>query len=90
MHFPVYHRYLNVHLHRSGDQDNKTLERLTIYLMETGRLLIQSPVETVALVFDLTNFGLANMDYSLVQFLVKCFEAYYPTPFSILASVHHG
>ncbi|KAF9282149.1 hypothetical protein BGZ68_006184 [Mortierella alpina] len=70
--------YLNVHLHRSGDQDNKTLERLTIYLMETGRLLIQSPVETVALVFDLTNFGLANMDYSLVQFLVKCFEAYYP------------
>lgn len=46
--------------------------------METGRLLIQSPVETVALVFDLTNFGLANMDYSLVQFLVKCFEAYYP------------
>ncbi|KAG0207660.1 hypothetical protein BGX28_001178 [Mortierella sp. GBA30] len=70
--------YLNVHLHRSGDQDYKTLERLTIYLMETGRLLIQSPVETVVLVFDLTNFGLGNMDYSLVQFLVKCFEAYYP------------
>ncbi|KAF9358254.1 hypothetical protein BGX34_008997 [Mortierella sp. NVP85] len=70
--------YLNVHLHYSSDQDPKTLERLTIYLMETGRLLIQSPVETVALVFDLTQFGLSNMDYSLVQFLVKCFEAYYP------------
>ncbi|KAG0205899.1 hypothetical protein BGX33_007695 [Mortierella sp. NVP41] len=70
--------YLNVQLHRAGDQDYKTLERLTIYLMETGRLLIQSPVETVALVFDLTNFGLGNMDYNLVQFLVKCFEAYYP------------
>lgn len=70
--------YLNVHLHRAGDQDPQTLERLTIYLMETGRLLIQPPVETVALIFDLTQFGLANMDYSLVQFLVKCFEAYYP------------
>ncbi|KAG0274377.1 hypothetical protein BGZ95_009852 [Linnemannia exigua] len=70
--------YLNVQLHRAGDQDYKTLERLTIYLMETGRLLIQSPVETVALIFDLTNFGLGNMDYNLVQFLVKCFEAYYP------------
>ncbi|KAI1321480.1 hypothetical protein EDD11_005171 [Mortierella claussenii] len=70
--------YLNVQLHRAGDQDIKTLERLTIYLMETGRLLIQAPVETVALVFDLTNFGLSNMDYNLVQFLVKCFEAYYP------------
>ncbi|KAF9940950.1 hypothetical protein BGZ65_005600 [Modicella reniformis] len=62
----------------AGDQDPKTLERLTIYLMETGRLLIQPPVETVALIFDLTNFGLSNMDYALVQFLVKCFEAYYP------------
>lgn len=70
--------YLNVQLHRAGDQDYKTLERLTIYLMETGRLLIQPPVETVALVFDLTGFGLSNMDYTLVQFLVKCFEAYYP------------
>ncbi|GJJ67669.1 hypothetical protein EMPS_00015 [Entomortierella parvispora] len=70
--------YLNVHLHRPGDQDYKTLERLTIYLMETGRLLIQPPVETVALVFDLSNFGLGNMDYNLVKFLVQCFEAYYP------------
>ncbi|KAG0308253.1 hypothetical protein BGZ98_008513 [Dissophora globulifera] len=70
--------YLNVHLHRAGDQDPKTVERLTIYLMETGRLLIQPPVETVALIFDLTNFGLGNMDYTLVQFLVKCFQAYYP------------
>ncbi|KAF9172805.1 hypothetical protein BGX21_001381 [Mortierella sp. AD011] len=70
--------YLNVHLHKSTDQDPKTLERLTIYLMETGRLLIQPPVETVTLIFDLSQFGLANMDYGLVQFLVKCFEAYYP------------
>ncbi|KAF9919057.1 hypothetical protein BX616_002405 [Lobosporangium transversale] len=70
--------YINVQLHRAGDQDPKTLERLTIYLMESGRLLIQPPVETVALIFDLTNFGLGNMDYSLVQFIVKCFEAYYP------------
>jgi len=75
---PLPTSYLNVHLHYSSDQDPKTLERLTIYLMETGRLLIQSPAETVALVFDLTQFGLSNMDYSLVQFLVKCFEAYYP------------
>ncbi|KAF9435106.1 hypothetical protein BGZ76_006880 [Entomortierella beljakovae] len=70
--------YLNVHLHRAADQDAKTLERLTIYLMETGRLLLEPPVETVILVFDLTLFGLANMDYTMVQFLVTCFEAYYP------------
>ncbi|KAF9333479.1 hypothetical protein BG006_003598 [Podila minutissima] len=70
--------YLNVGLHRPADQDHRTLERLTLYLMETGRLLIQPPVETVALVFDLSQFGLGNMDYNFVKFLVHCFEAYYP------------
>ncbi|KAF9158543.1 hypothetical protein DFQ26_007511 [Actinomortierella ambigua] len=70
--------YLNVGLHRPADQDYRTLERLTIYLMEQGRLLISPPVECVSLVFDLSQFGLANMDYSLVKFLVQCFEAYYP------------
>jgi uncharacterized protein YeeX (DUF496 family) len=69
---------VNVQLHRAADQDYKTQERLTIYLMETGRLLIQPPADTVLLFFDLTNFGLGNMDYTLVQFIVKCFEAYYP------------
>ncbi|KAG0331919.1 hypothetical protein BG004_001456 [Podila humilis] len=70
--------YLNVGLHRPADQEYRTLERLTLYLMESGRLLIQPPVGTVALIFDLSQFGLANMDYNLVKFLVQCFEAYYP------------
>ncbi|KAG0225439.1 hypothetical protein BGW41_004709, partial [Actinomortierella wolfii] len=70
--------YLNVGLHRPADQDYKTLERLTIYLMEQGRLLITPPTECVSLVFDLSQFGLSNMDYNLVRFLVQCFEAYYP------------
>ncbi|KAF9972133.1 hypothetical protein BGZ73_004784 [Actinomortierella ambigua] len=70
--------YLNVGLHRPADQEYRTLERLTIYLMEQGRLLISPPVECVSLVFDLSQFGLGNMDYNLVKFLVQCFEAYYP------------
>ncbi|KAF9189505.1 hypothetical protein BGZ51_009484 [Haplosporangium sp. Z 767] len=76
--------YLNVHLHRAGDQDYKTLERLTIYLMETGRLLIQAPVETVTLVFDLSQFGLANMDYNVVKLLISLFEQMYPEVLSAL------
>ncbi|KAF9120480.1 hypothetical protein BGW39_011332 [Mortierella sp. 14UC] len=76
--------YINVRLHKSADQDAKALEKFTIYVMEVGRLMIQPPVETACLVFDMTGFGLANMDYNFVKFLVQCFEAYYPESLGIL------
>lgn len=50
-------------MHKPADQDPKALEKFTIYVMETGRLMIQPPVETACLIFDMTGFGLANMDY---------------------------
>ncbi|KAF8939892.1 CRAL-TRIO domain-containing protein [Dissophora ornata] len=70
--------YLNVHLHHPNDQPAKTLEKLTIYLMECGRVLLEHPTETICLVFDLSNFGLSNMDFTMVKYLVTIFEAYYP------------
>lgn len=30
------------------------------------------------IVFDMTGFSMANMDYAPVKFMVKCFEANYP------------
>ncbi|KAG0222138.1 CRAL-TRIO domain-containing protein [Mortierella sp. GBAus27b] len=70
--------YLNVRLHDPNAQPAKTLEKLTVYVMEAGRVLLEHPVETVCLVFDLTGFGLSNMDYHMVKYLVTVFEAYYP------------
>ncbi|KAF9157887.1 hypothetical protein DFQ26_008226, partial [Actinomortierella ambigua] len=76
--------YINVRLHKPADQDAKALEKFTIYVMETGRLMITPPVETACLVFDMTGFSLANMDYNFVKFLVQCFEAYYPESLGVL------
>ncbi|KAG0256551.1 hypothetical protein BG011_004441 [Mortierella polycephala] len=70
--------YLNVRLHKPNDQPAKTLEKLTVYVMEAGRVLLQSPVETVCLVFDLTGFSLSNMDFAMVKYLLQIFEAHYP------------
>lgn len=33
-------------------------------------------VQTI--VFDMTGFSMANMDYTPVKFMIKCFEANYP------------
>ncbi|KAF9341931.1 hypothetical protein BGZ91_009372 [Linnemannia elongata] len=76
--------YINVRMHKPSEQDPKALEKFTIYVMETGRLMIQPPVETACLIFDMTGFSLANMDYNFVKFLVQCFEAYYPESLGVL------
>ncbi|KAJ5898780.1 hypothetical protein N7495_003524 [Penicillium taxi] len=69
---------VRVRLHRAGDQQPEPLERFTVYTIETARLLLNHPVETATIIFDMTGFGLANMDYTPVKFMIKCFEANYP------------
>ncbi|KAJ5679770.1 CRAL-TRIO domain-containing protein [Penicillium macrosclerotiorum] len=69
---------VRVRLHRASEQEVDTLERFTVYTIETARLLLAPPIETATIVFDMTNFTLANMDYTPVKFMIKCFEANYP------------
>ncbi|KAL2024994.1 hypothetical protein VTK56DRAFT_3693 [Thermocarpiscus australiensis] len=70
--------FVNVRLHRQGEQAEEALERYTVYLIETCRMLLQPPVDTATIVFDMTGFSMANMDYTPVKFMIKCFEANYP------------
>ncbi|KAK4149102.1 phosphatidylinositol transfer protein CSR1 [Chaetomidium leptoderma] len=70
--------FVNVRLHKQGEQAEEALERYTVYLIETCRMVLQPPVDTATIVFDMTNFSMANMDYTPVKFIIKCFEANYP------------
>ncbi|KAG5924094.1 hypothetical protein E4U42_004748, partial [Claviceps africana] len=70
--------YVRARLHRAADQSVESVERYTTYIIETARLTPTFPVETATLIFDLSNFTLANMDYAPVKFIIKCFEANYP------------
>ncbi|KAJ5730720.1 uncharacterized protein N7483_005228 [Penicillium malachiteum] len=69
---------VRVRLHKASEQDVENLERFTVYTIETARLLLAPPVETATIVFDMTDFSVANMDYTPVKFMIKCFEANYP------------
>ncbi|KAI1122043.1 CRAL-TRIO domain-containing protein [Nemania abortiva] len=71
-------------LHKAGEQSEASLERYTVYLIETTRFLLSPPVDTGCVVFDLTGFSLANMDYTPVKFMVKCFEANYPESLGVV------
>lgn len=69
---------VRVKLHKAADQSAAVLERFTVYAIETSRIGLRAPVDTATIVFDMTDFGLANMDYAPVKFMIKCFEANYP------------
>lgn len=70
--------FIRVRLHKIGQHVGESTERFTVHMIETARLMLLPPVETAVIVFDMTGFTLANMDYSPVKFIIKCFEANYP------------
>ncbi|KAG0343997.1 hypothetical protein BG004_004841 [Podila humilis] len=69
---------VNTRLHHKSDQPAETIHRFTIYTMECGRTVLPLGAETVIVIFDLSNFGLDNMDWGFVRLFVQCFESYYP------------
>ncbi|RKF55823.1 CRAL-TRIO domain-containing protein C3H8.02 [Erysiphe neolycopersici] len=69
---------VRVRQHRIGEQSEESLERYTVYLIETARMVLSSTVDTASVLFDMTGFSMANMDYTPVKFMIKCFEANYP------------
>ncbi|KAL8717288.1 MAG: hypothetical protein Q9225_005460 [Loekoesia sp. 1 TL-2023] len=76
--------FVRVRLHRQGEQSESSLERYTVYTIETARLLLAPHVDTAAVVFDMTGFSMANMDYAPVKFMIKCFEANYPESLGVV------
>ncbi|ORZ37524.1 CRAL-TRIO domain-containing protein [Catenaria anguillulae PL171] len=80
--------YINARHHKQNAQSEEMLQRHTVYLMETGRLLLKEPVETVTIVFNLGGFGMANMDNNMVKFLINCLQSYYPESLGLCAIVN--
>ncbi|KAJ3376126.1 hypothetical protein GGF31_000193 [Allomyces arbusculus] len=71
--------YINVKAHERGANSLEQLERHTVYMMETTRLLLTpGSAETVTIVFNMTGFSMANADLDMVKFLVNCLQNYYP------------
>lgn len=69
---------IRVRMHKIGVHSEKSTERYTVHMIETARLMLPRPIETAVILFDMTGFTLANMDYAPLKFIIKCFEANYP------------
>jgi hypothetical protein len=54
-----------------------------VQTMECGRTVLPLGSETFIIIFDLSNFGLDNMDWRFVRLFVQCFENYYPESLAV-------
>ncbi|KAI8821459.1 CRAL-TRIO domain-containing protein [Fimicolochytrium jonesii] len=70
--------YVHAALHDKTITDRALGKNLTVLTLETGRFLLEPPQEMATIVFDMTNFGLKNMDYEFVKFLLQCMQDFYP------------
>ncbi|KUL83260.1 hypothetical protein ZTR_10457 [Talaromyces verruculosus] len=70
---------IRVRLHRAEDQSVEMLERYIVHTIESVKMLLRPPlVETAILIFDMTDFSMANMDYTPVKYIIQCMENFYP------------
>ncbi|CAG8954181.1 hypothetical protein HYFRA_00005801 [Hymenoscyphus fraxineus] len=76
--------FVRARLHKQGEQSEESLEKYTVFTIEIGRMVVMPPVDTACIIFDLTGFSMANMDYGPVKFMIKCFEANYPESLGVV------
>ncbi|KAL4995900.1 CRAL-TRIO domain-containing protein [Aspergillus recurvatus] len=69
---------VRVKLHKPSAQSTEAINRFILHIIESTRLLLVPPVDTVTIVFDLTGFSLSNMEYPPVKFIIECFQDNYP------------
>lgn len=81
-HRPIY--FVKVRLHDPSLQTPEAMESYILHNIESIRILVKAPVDKCCLIFDMTGFGLKNMDFHVVKFLVSVFEARYPETLGLI------
>lgn len=69
--------FIEVGNHFSHNQTQQELKKGVIFLQETLQLLMPPPIERKVVIFNMNDFGIRNMDWWCVFFMVKTMESYY-------------
>lgn len=79
---PIY--VIKVRLHDPKAQSGDSMETYVLHNIEGLRVLVRAPQDKACLIFDMTGFGLKNMDFHVVKFLAQVFEARYPETLGVV------
>ncbi|CAF3438627.1 unnamed protein product [Rotaria sp. Silwood1] len=64
--------------HIKGQFPHEYSEKLSVFCVETYRKLLQPPMESVTVVFDMAGCEAKNMDLHQIKFLITLLDNYYP------------
>lgn len=70
--------YVRPRKHHSNEQTEAEVQVYSLLIIEQARLFLKEPTDAATIIFDLSGFTMANMDYAPVKYLISCFEAHYP------------
>ncbi|PKI83932.1 hypothetical protein MVES_001874 [Malassezia vespertilionis] len=70
--------YIRVKKHLGKAQGEDTMTKFIIATAESFRSFISFPNDKVIIVFDLSGFGMKNMDWHALMTILQILEAYYP------------
>lgn len=68
--------------------NKEKLEKLLLFFAEKAKHLLHPDNQTCNLIFDLTDFTLANMDIDIIQFMIKVFTEFYPETLGVMLVVN--
>ena len=69
---------IHVKNHIAATQPAETMTKFVISAAETFRTLVVYPNDKVIVVFDMSGFGMRNMDWHSLMTVLKILEGYYP------------
>ncbi|KAI0521075.1 CRAL/TRIO domain-containing protein [Xylaria bambusicola] len=75
---------IRVREHDPNAQSGDSMETYILHNIESLKMLMKPPDDKCCLIFDMTGFGLKNMDFHVVKFLVSVFEARYPETLGVI------
>ncbi|CAI6094661.1 unnamed protein product [Clonostachys chloroleuca] len=75
---------VKVRLHDPHKQPSKSLEMYILHTFESMRMLVQPFCDKACIIFDMTGFGLRNVDLHVFKFLTTVFEARYPETLGVV------
>jgi hypothetical protein len=80
--------WIKVRLHKSSDCEFEMMQKLCLYWMEQGFRHIRPDAPGTCVLFDMKGFGIANMDYKYVKFIIDMFANHYPDTLAVCAIVN--
>ena len=70
--------YIDVKRHIAKQQGAETMTRFVISSAESFRSLMTHPSDKIVIIFDVSGFGMKNLDWHTLTTILKILEAYYP------------